>query len=148
MIKELAKTENLWKIAGFFLWKIYFAVYLLSFPFVFINEYKNIFKWTFMDWLGWISFFPFLLGLFLYSFKKNLLSDKFWQIFFWFSIVTSTYELLLMYTPIKDILKIPAFLLSYQPYNENFGLFGLIFFGFLSISLFAFYQLGYKKKPE
>jgi hypothetical protein len=133
--------ENVWK-----------TVFILFLPLIFlaiIRELVNIQQWRIVDLFSDVGIVIAMIGLFSYSFKKKVFSQKFWKGFFLFYLLFMLYEFFIHIIP-QRILTLPSYAIGYNTkvnsqYYPDFG--SLLFILLLTLPLlYAAYRLGYTKK--
>lgn len=131
-------------------WKIFFWFWSIVLLSIFVlGELENILKWTFIDWMGWISALIMQIGIYSYAFKKTTFSRKFWRIFLWINIIWWIADTIYYYTPLNKMFPLPNFLISYAPVDRSDPSYlGITFITLVFLSLPALYinyRLAYGK---
>lgn len=139
-------------------WRIYFWIILLINIF-FSFDYLRHQNWNLRDFLYFLSFIIYPLGIYSFVFRKKIFSKLFWKFFFWISIFDTITYLIYVYSPLKNnqLLKLLFYSNIYpdtQILVEN-KLVCLICTSVLAIFLlffvpeyYAIYRLGYPKRTR
>lgn len=126
-------------------WKFYFWFYII-FSFIGLFGFYGFAKSDsikFGDVLGIINSVVAGIGLYSYVYKKKIFSMNFWRVIFWLSMINFILEILITYTPLGNIIRLPDFLISSTP-ESNYFISQV--FGWITIFplYFAIYKLGQK----
>ena len=74
--------------------------------------YGSMQTWGLASLIEIVGSIILLLGLFAYVYKKKILKPSFWNIFFWFLIFSTVFDIMWAFTPIKTVLPLPSWLSS------------------------------------
>jgi hypothetical protein len=133
-------------------WKIYFVIITLI-CLLLLKDYLSNLNWNLSDFAGFLSLFPFVIGIFAFAFKKKIFTVRFWKLYFWYEIVSTVGYLLYDFTPLKDSQLLAAFFKSNiypdteVSENKLVCIFCLsLMFSLIVPSIYILYRLGYPKQ--
>ena len=93
-------------------WKVYFWIILVMSVLGLVFAYGRMQTWSLASWIEIVGSIILLLGLYAYVYKKKILKPSFWNIFFWFLIFSTVFDIMWAFTPIKTVLPLPSWLSS------------------------------------
>ena len=123
------------------LWKIYFWVILFLSIIGIVFGYGRLDVWSAGVWFEIITSILALVAIYAYSYGKEVLSPKFWIVFFWITIASWVFSLLYQFTPLHDVITVPTWLESGAVTDGSELLLGIILAAPMA---YAIYKLGKK----
>ena len=93
-------------------WKVYFWIILVMSVLGLVFGYGRMQTWPLASWIEIVGSIILLLGLYAYVYKKKILKPSFWNIFFWFLIFSTVFDIMWAFTPIKTVLPLPGWFSS------------------------------------
>lgn len=126
---------NIKKIPLYF-WKTYLWIWGLVFSLALFTLFFDISKWTLYDYLANSSLILLVVAICSYIFRKVVFSTRFWQIYFWISIVWNVGDLIYNLAGLEKYIPIPDYLKSYAATQPELPLFANIIFILLVLPLY------------